>query len=142
MKKVNLSIDAHARNCVLGSMNSQGKFLDAVQFRTTEANLVAQVVKIKASEKLLVVEEGPLAYWIAQTLKPYVSDVLVCDPRKNKAIRSASNKNDRQDAYTLCRLLRLGELSRVYHPQEDHRAVFKASPVSVAGVIAGVSPII
>ena len=127
MKKIYLAIDAHARNCVLGSMDAQGKFLDDIRFRTTEADLISQVVKIKANEKLLAVEEGPLAYWIAQTIKPYVDDVLVCDPRKNKAISSASNKNDRKDVYTLCRLLRLGELSRVYHPQEDHRAVFKAA---------------
>lgn len=127
MKKVYLAIDAHARHCVLGSMNSQGKFLENVRFRTTEADLITQVVKVKATGKLLAVEEGPLAFWIAQTLKPYVTDVLVCDPRKNKAISSASTKNDRKDVYTLCRLLRLGELSRVYHPQEDHRAVFKSA---------------
>lgn len=127
MKKVYLAIDAHARNCVLGSMNAQGKFLNDERFPTTEADLIKQVVNIKATEKLLAVEEGPLAYWIAQTLRAYVSDVLVCDPRKNKAISSSPSKNDRQDVYTLCRLLRLGELSRVYHPQEDHRAVFKAA---------------
>jgi len=127
MKKVYLGLDAHARNCVLGSMNTQGTFLDDVRFRTTESDLITHVVRIKATEKLLAVEEGPLAYWIAQTIRPYVSDVLICDPRKNKAISSAPNKNDRQDVYTLCRLLRLGELSRVYHPLEDHRAVFKAA---------------
>jgi len=127
MKRVYLAIDAHARNCVLGSMNPQGKFLGTERFRTTEADLITQVVKVKATHKLLVVEEGPLAYWIARTLRPYVGDVMVCDPRKNKAISSASNKNDQQDVYTLCRPLRLGELSRVYHPQEDHRAVFKAA---------------
>lgn len=127
MKKVYLAIDAHARHCVLGSMNTQGKFLGDVRFPTTEADLITQVVKVKATQKVLAVEEGPLAYWMARTLKPYVADVFVCDPRKNKAISAAANKNDCKDVYTLCRLLRLDELSRVYHPQEDHRAIFKSA---------------
>lgn len=127
MKKAYLAIDAHARHCVLGSMNSQGKFLGDVRFPTTEADLITQVVKIKAKEKILAIEEGPLTYWMARTLSPYVADVLVCDPRKNKAISGAARKNDQKDVHTLCRLLRLGELSRVYHPQEDHRAIFKSA---------------
>jgi transposase len=36
-------------------------------------------------------------------------------------------KNDKVDAQQLCRLLRLGELKRVYHPMDDERAVFKAA---------------
>jgi len=127
MKKAYLAIDAHARHCVLGSMNSQGKFLEDVRFPTSETDLIAHVVKVKATTKILAVEEGPLAYWMARTLKPYVADVFVCDPRKNKAISGAANKSDSKDVYTLCRLLRLGELSRVYHPQEDHRAIFKSA---------------
>jgi len=127
MKKAYLAIDAHARHCVLGSMNTQGKFLGDVRFPTSEADLIAHVVKIKATTKILAVEEGPLAYWMAQTLKPYVADMFVCDPRKNKAISGAACKNDQKDVYTLCRLLRLDELSRVYHPQEDHRAIFKSA---------------
>lgn len=60
MKKAYLAIDAHARHCVLGSMNSQGKFLGDMHFPTTEADLISQVVKIKAKEKILAIEEGPL----------------------------------------------------------------------------------
>ena len=103
MKKTYLPIDAHARYCVLGSMNTQGKFLGDVRFPTSEANLIAHVSKIKATTKILAVEEGPLAYWMVRTLKPYVADVFVCDPRKNKAISGAARKNDQKDVYTLCR---------------------------------------
>jgi len=36
-------------------------------------------------------------------------------------------KRDKLDVKNLCRLLRLGELKQVYHPEDDHRAIFKAA---------------
>ena len=126
-RKIYLAVDAHARRCVLGHMNSRGQYLGDCQFPTEESELIRHVVRIEAQKKVLAVEESPLAYWIAQTLKPYVAEVLICDPRENAAIASSPIKKDQQDTYQLCRLLRLGELKHVYHPVEDHRAIFKAA---------------
>jgi hypothetical protein len=47
--------------------------------------------------------------------------------RENALISRSPHKSDAADAYQLCRLLRLGELKRVYQAREDHRAVFKAA---------------
>jgi transposase len=77
--------------------------------------------------KYLTVEEGPLAAWIARTLNEYTAKILICDPRKNSNIRRDPNKNDHRDTCELSRLLWLGELSAVYHPQDDERAIFKAA---------------
>ena len=127
MKRVYLAIDAHARHCVLGSMNSQGEFLGTQRFVTGETELIRHIEAIDARQKILAIEEGPLAYWIAQTLRPYVSDIVICDPRENPLIARNAVKGDKVDAKHLCRLLRLGELKRVYHPEDDHRAVFEAA---------------
>ena len=127
MRVVYLGLDAHARHCVLGQMNSQGKYLGEAQFATSESELIRHVVRVEAKKKLLAVEEGPLARWIGQTLREYVDEVLICDPRENALINRNPNKKDRVDTHSLCRLLRLGELKRVYHPQDDERAVFKAA---------------
>lgn len=127
MKRVYLAIDAHARHCVLGSMNSRGEFLETRTFVTGETELIRHIEAIDARTKILAIEEGPLAFWIAQTLRPYVSDIVISDPRENSLISRNAMKGDKVDVRSLCRLLRLGELKRVYHPEDDHRAVFKAA---------------
>ena len=127
MKQVYLAIDAHARNSVLGSMNNRGEFLKSWRFPTCEKKLIEHVAAVKACKKILAVEEGPLAYWISQTLRPYVDELIISDPRETPLISRNAMKRDELDVRNLCRLLRLGELKRVYHPEEDHRAIFKAA---------------
>lgn len=122
-----LSLDVHARHCVLGRMDSRGCYLGEERFATSESQLIRHVVKVEARHKRLSLEEGPMAYWVSQTLSRYVEEILICDPRQNPLISSNAHKRDETDTCALCRLHRLGELSRVYHPQEDERAVFKAA---------------
>ena len=62
----------------------------------------------------MALEEGTCAAWLHDLLKPHVTKVLVCDPRKNSLLK-AGNKNDRIDARKLADLLRTGLLSAVYH---------------------------
>ena len=69
-------------------------------------------------------EESSLAGWIASVLRPYVTELIVCDPRHN-ALISYGNKNDRSDAVDLCRLLRLGEFVEVFHSDQACRTDFK-----------------
>ena len=65
-------------------------------------------------------EEGTCAAWLHALLQPYVTRVVVCDPRKN-ALLKAGNKNDRIDARKLADLLRSGLLSPVYHGENGIR---------------------
>ena len=67
-------------------------------------------------------EEGTCAAWLHDLLKPHVSRVVVCDPRKN-ALLKAGNKNDRIDARKLADLLRSGLLSPVYHGENGIRTL-------------------
>jgi len=126
-KKVYLTIDAHARHCVIGVMNSQGEFLYSHRFDTCETELIKNVEDVGVSKKIMAIEEGPLAFWIAQTLKPHVDEIVISDPRETPLISRNAMKRDKLDVKNLCRLLRLGELKQVYHPEEDHRAIFKAA---------------
>jgi len=73
-----MAIDAHARRCALGGMDESGRYLDHWQFPTTGSELVRHVAAVKASHKRLAMEQGPLAYWIAQTLRPYVDELCSC----------------------------------------------------------------
>ena len=96
-KKVYMAIDAHARNCVLGSMSARGEFQRSWTFKTSEKELIRHVADVDAGKKLLAIEEGALTYWIAQTIRPYVTDVVIADPKKNPSISRNAMKNDKVD---------------------------------------------
>jgi transposase len=53
-------------------------------------------------------------------LKPHVAQVLVCNPRKNAALKQG-NKNDKIDARKLAERLRLNDLKPVYHGENGVR---------------------
>jgi hypothetical protein len=74
-------------------------------------------------------EEGTCACWLHDLLKPHVTEVLVCDPRKNALLR-VGNKNDREDARKLSELLFLNKLHPVYHGETGIRALRKTSPAT------------
>jgi len=67
-------------------------------------------------------EEGTCAAWLHDLLKPHVTEVLVCNPRKN-ALLKVGNKSDRIDAGKLAELLYLNKLSSVYHGENGVRAL-------------------
>ncbi|MGC1296274.1 MAG: hypothetical protein WA869_14660, partial [Alloacidobacterium sp.] len=48
-------------------------------------------------------EEGTWAAWLYDLLKPHVSEVVVCNPRKNALLKDGS-KSDRIDARKLAEL--------------------------------------
>ena len=134
MRKVYLAIDGHARHSVLGCMDARGNFERSWRFRTSESELIAHVKGVGEAKKVLAIEEGPLAFWMAQTLSPYVAELVIADPRENALISRRANKSDKVDVRSLCRLLRLGELKKVYHPAEDERAIYKAAVQQYMGV--------
>jgi transposase len=128
MKKVAyLAIDVHAGHCVLGHMAFDGTFIGNRRFPTSEQHIIEALKAIKAKEKYLALEESNLAYWAAQVARPYVTEVICSDPKENALIYRSATKRDKVDTHKLCRLLRLGELKRVYHPENDERAIFKAA---------------
>lgn len=122
-----LAIDVHALSCTLGAMDENGKFIESLKFSTSENGIIHALKSVKAKQKHLTMEEGPLTYWAAQVASPYVTRVIICDPRENALIYKSSNKKDKVDTRRLCRLLRLGELKHVYHPENDERAIYKAA---------------
>jgi transposase len=122
-----LAVDVHANQSVLGDMDDNGRFRGTQSFATSEKNIIGAIEAVRARDKYLVVEEGTLAYWAAQVVRPYVTEVTVCDPGQNWLICRSSNKGDKVDTRSLCRLLRLGELKRVYQCETDQRAIFKAA---------------
>ena len=59
-------------------------------------------------------EEWTCVAWLYDLMKPHVTELVVCDPRKN-ALLEEGNKGDKIDARKLADLLRGGYLRSVYH---------------------------
>jgi transposase len=128
MRKVAyLAMDVHARQSILGEMDGNGNFKGNKAFTTSEKNIIHFLKPVKAKRKYLAIEEGTLSFWVAQVARPYVTQVITCDPRHNALIYKSPNKRDKVDTHKLCRLLRMGELHPVYHSQSDQRAILKAA---------------
>ena len=122
-----LSMDVHARTCVLGDMDGNGNFRGNRSFTTCENKIIMALKAIKAKRKYLVMEAGPMSNWAAQVANDHATEVFICDPRENALIYKSCYKHDKVDTKKLCRLLRLNEFKEVYRPENDQRAIFKAA---------------
>jgi transposase len=67
-------------------------------------------------------QEGISAAWLHDLLKPHVTHLVVCDPRKNALLKDGS-KSDRIDARKLAELLRGNQLTSVYHGEHGMRTL-------------------
>jgi Transposase len=88
----------------------------------TKAETILQFIRSLRGSLHVTFEEGTCAAWLHDLLKPHVTQVLVCDPRKN-ALLKAGNKNDRVDARKLAELLYLNKLNSVYHGEAGIRTL-------------------
>ena len=68
----------------------------------------------------LTFEQGTLAAWLYDLVKPLVATVIVCNPRYNRVVL-CGNKSDRIDARKLAEQLRIGALRPVYQTQQSLR---------------------
>jgi transposase len=88
----------------------------------TKAETILQFLGGVRGSLHVTFEEGTWAAWLHDLLKPHVTRVIVCDPRKN-ALLKAGNKNDRIDARKLSELLYMNKLSPVYHGEQGIRTL-------------------
>jgi hypothetical protein len=80
-------------------MNSAGKLV-MESILETKAITILQFIRGLGGDLHVTFEEGTWAAWLYDLLKPHVTKVVVCDPRKN-ALLKEGNKSDRIDARKL-----------------------------------------
>jgi transposase len=108
-----IGLDVHDATICVAVRDSAGKLLMEAILET-KAETLLEFIRGLRGHLHVTFEEGTCAAWLHDLLKPHVTEVLVCDPRKNALLKSG-NKNDRIDARKLAELLRTGLLSPVYH---------------------------
>ncbi len=120
-----IGMDVHKDAIAVAVMNSAGKVVMESVLETKAATIL-QFIRGLRGNLLVTFEEGTWAAWLYDLLKPYVTKVTVCNPRKNALLRSG-NKGDRIDAQKLAELLRHGSLSAVYHGERGLRTLRELS---------------
>src|SRR5438309_5173129 len=111
-----VALDVDSANIVAGVYDRKGQQVMEACIRTN-GNDIRQFFKGLSGSVQVAFEEGTQAAWLYDLIRPLVADVIVCDPRENKLLQSG-NKSDKVDVDKLARLLRMGELQRVYHGEE------------------------
>lgn len=120
-----LGLDCHSRQCVLAHVNEEGQQISCRSVPTEPEALISAVKAVPGECKRLMLEECEISRWIARVLRPFVQTLVVCDPRENHLLSRHHNKRDDRDAYTLARLLRLGEYKAVWQPVDSRRVAFR-----------------
>src|ERR1700747_3341569 len=101
--------------------NSVGKVVMECVIET-KASTILQFVDGLRGDLRLTFEEGIWAALLYDLLKPHVTEVVVCNPRKNALLKDGS-KSDRIDASKLAEMLRGNQLKPVYHGEHGLRTL-------------------
>ena len=120
-----VGLDVHKDTISIAVMNSAGKLI-MESIIETKAITILQFIQGLRGDVYVTFEEGTWAAWLYDLLKPYVTQVVVCNPRKNALLKEGS-KSDQIDARKLTDLLRLGSLSAVYHGEHGLRMLKELS---------------
>ncbi|MFC1783494.1 transposase [Planctomycetota bacterium] len=91
----------------------------------TDIKSLSNFLRSISGQKVMVIEEGPMAGWLYRNLRTKVDRFVVCDPRRNKLISCDGEKDDTIDAGDLAVLLRGGYLREVYHTDDEDRLALK-----------------
>src|SRR5258706_14066866 len=108
-----IGMDVHKESISIAVMNGAGKIVMECVIET-KANMILQFIDGLRGDLQVTFEEGTYAAWLQDLLKPHVTKLLVCDPRKNASMRDG-NKSDKIDARRLADPMRLNQLNLVKH---------------------------
>jgi transposase len=116
-----IGMDVHKEAISIAVLNSSGKLVMECIIET-KASTILQFVQGLRGSLHVTFEEGTWAAWLYDLLKPHVTNIVVCNPRRNALLKEGS-KSDRIDARKLAELLRSNLLRPVYHGEHGVRTL-------------------
>jgi len=114
-------MDVHKESISIAVMNAAGKIVMECVIET-KASTILQFIGGLRGDLQVTFEEGTCAAWLHDLLKPHVTEVVVCNPRRIALLKDGS-KSDRIDARKLAELLYMNKLNRVYHGEHGIRTL-------------------
>jgi transposase len=133
-----IGMDVHKETISIAVLNASGKLVMESVIETKSLTII-QFIQGLRGDLHVTLEEGTWAAWLYDLLRPHVTEVVVCDPRKN-ALLKRGNKSDRIDARKLAELLRSNLLRPVYHGEHGVRTLkeLSRSYLTISGDLARV----
>jgi transposase len=116
-----IGMDVHKESISIAVMNSVGKAAMECVIET-KASTILQFIDGLRGDLRVTFEEGTWAAWLYDLLKPHVTEVVVCNPRKAALLKDGS-KGDRIDAHKLAELLYMNRVKSVYHGEHGLRTM-------------------
>jgi transposase len=94
-----IGMDVHKESISIAVMNSVGKLVMESVIET-KASTILQFIRGLSGDLHVTFEEGTCAAWLYDLRKAHVTEVLVCNPRKNALLKEGS-KGDKMDALSI-----------------------------------------
>ncbi len=116
-----IGMDVHRESISIAVRNAAGKIVMESVIET-KASMILEFVERLRGDVHVTFEEGTWAAWLYDLMKPHVTRLVVCDPRRN-ALLQEGNQNDRVDARKLAELLQNNQLRSVYHGDHGLRTL-------------------
>jgi transposase len=114
-------MDVHTATISVAVLDAGGKLIMESVIET-KTSTILQFIHGLRGDLHLTFEEGTWAAWLYDLLKPYVTKIVVCNPRRNALLKEGS-QSDRIDARKLAELLRANLLRSVYHGEKGLRTM-------------------
>src|SRR5258708_31492889 len=92
-----IGMDVHKEATTVAVMNPAGKLVMESVVETKAATIV-QFLDGLRGDLYVTFEEGTWAAWLYDLLKPHVTKVVVCNPRKNALLKEVNKKYRNDEA--------------------------------------------
>jgi transposase len=116
-----IGMDVHKEAISIAVLNFSGKLVMECTIETKAITILDFLKGLRGSLHVTF-EEGTWAAWLYDLIKPHVTELVVCNPRRNALLKEGS-KSDRIDARKLAELLRANLVRPVYHGENGVRTL-------------------
>lgn len=114
-----MGLDVHQATTVVAVIDADGKrVMETIV--ATEAGAIRRLVGSLSGPLHVTLEETTQAQWLYEVMSGLVTELVVCDPRRNKLLQDGS-KGDKKDAWRLAELLRTGMVHSIWHGHAQTR---------------------
>jgi transposase len=121
-----IGLDVHKESISIAVLNFSGKVVMECVIET-KASTILQFIHGLRGDLHVTFEEGTWAAWLYDLLKPHVTELVVCNPRKIALLLKDGSKSDRIDAHKLAELLYMKKIKPVYHEEHGLRMLKELS---------------
>jgi transposase len=113
----------HAVAIAQGGRGGEVRFLGEIEATDAAVTKLVRRLAAKHGKLFFCYEAGPTGYGLYRLIKELGSDCVVVAPSMTPRKPGDRVKTNRRDAVSLARLLRAGELTEVWAPDERHEAM-------------------